>query len=114
MFSLVIRKSSRHWRSKNVSPVQFQTAREARDFIKQYDGVEGFEVHGYERFVYQYIRREFPGEVQYSIPTMKIYALDIEVQCENGFPDVEEAAEEMLSITIKDMISKEVLLLGNA
>ena len=91
---------------KNVSPVQFQTAREARDFIKQYDGVEGFEVHGYERFVYQYIRREFPGEVQYSIPTMKIYALDIEVQCENGFPNVEEAAEEMLSITIKDMISK--------
>ena len=26
---------------KNVSPVQFQTAREARDFIKQYEGVEG-------------------------------------------------------------------------
>ena len=33
-----------------VSPIQFQTAREARDFIKQYEGVEGFEVHGYERF----------------------------------------------------------------
>ena len=58
-------------------------------------------------FVYQYIRREFPGEVQYSIPQMKIYALDIEVQCENGFPDVEAAAEEMLSITIKDMVSKQ-------
>ena len=37
---------------------------------------------------------------------MKIYALDIEVQCENGFPNVEEAAEEMLSITIKDMVTK--------
>ena len=71
---------------RNVSPIKFQTAREARDFIKQYEGVEGFEVHGYERFVYQYIRREFPDEVQYSIPQMKIFALDIEVQCENGFP----------------------------
>ena len=38
---------------------------------------------------------------------MKIFALDIEVQCENGFPDVEAAAEEMLSITIKDMVTKE-------
>ena len=38
---------------------------------------------------------------------MKIYALDIEVQCENGFPDVEAAAEEMLSITVKDMVTKQ-------
>ena len=38
---------------------------------------------------------------------MKIYALDIEVQCENGFPNVEEAAEQMLSITIKDMVTKQ-------
>ena len=83
-----------------VSPIQFQTAREAREFIKTYSQVENFEVHGYERFVYQYIRREFPNEVEYRIDQMKIYALDIEVQCENGFPNVEEAAEEMLSITL--------------
>ncbi len=92
---------------KYVSPIKFQTAREARDFIKQYDGVEGFEVHGYERFVYQFIRREFPDEVDYNISQMKIFAMDIEVQCENGFPNVEEAAEEMLSITIKDMVTKQ-------
>ncbi len=91
---------------KPVKPVQFETAREAREFIKTYNGVEQFEVHGYERFVYQYIRREFPDEVDYDINQMRIYALDIEVQCENGFPNVEEAAEEMLSITIKDMVTK--------
>ena len=91
---------------KPVRSVQFETAREAREFIKTYDGVEKFEVHGYERFVYQYIREQFPTEVDYDISQMRIYALDIEVQCENGFPNVEEAAEEMLSITIKDMVSK--------
>ena len=89
-----------------VSPVKFGAAREAREFIKTYDGVEKFEVHGYERYVYQYIREEFPNEIDYNINQMKIYALDIEVQCENGFPNVEEAAEEMLSITIKDMVTK--------
>ena len=90
-----------------VSPIEFQTAREAREFIKTYNNVEGFEVHGYERFVYQYIRKQFPDDVDYDINQMKIYALDIEVQCENGFPNVEEAAEEMLSITIKDMVTKQ-------
>ena len=92
---------------RSVAPMEFLTSRDAREFIKKYDGVEGFEVHGYERFVYQYIRREFPDDIDYSIKQMKIFALDIEVQCENGFPDVEAAAEEMLSITIKDMVSKE-------
>jgi len=90
-----------------VSPIQFNSSREAREFIKQYTDVDNFEVHGYERFVYQYMRQEFPDEIDYKINQMKIYALDIEVQCENGFPDVEAAAEEMLSITIKDMVSKE-------
>ena len=64
-------------------------------------------MHGYERYVYQYISKEFPNEVDYDISQMKIFALDIEVQCENGFPNVEEAAEEMLSITIKDMVTKQ-------
>ncbi len=92
---------------RSVSSIDFSSSREAREFIKTYDGVEGFEVHGYERFVYQYMRREFPDEIEYDISQMKIYALDIEVQCENGFPDVEAAAEEMLSITIKNMVTKE-------
>ena len=91
----------------NVRPVKFESAREAREFIAQYEGVEGFKVHGYERFVYQFISQEFPDDVDYNINQMKIYALDIEVQCENGFPNVEEAAEEMLSITIKDMVTKQ-------
>ena len=92
---------------RSVSPIQFSTSREAREFIKQYTDVDNFEVHGYERFVYQYMRQEFPGEVDYDINQMRIFALDIEVQCDNGFPSVEEAAEEMLSITIKDMVTKE-------
>jgi len=92
---------------ENVKPVKFESPREARDFIGKYEGVEGFKVHGYERFVYQFIAEEFPGEIDYDMNKMKIFAMDIEVQCENGFPNVEEAAEEMLSITIKDMVTKQ-------
>ena len=51
----------------NVRPVKFESSREAREFIQQYQNVEGFKVHGYERFVYQFITQEFPDEVDYTI-----------------------------------------------
>ena len=92
---------------ENVKPIKFESPREARDFIQKYEGVQGFKVYGYERFVYQFIAQEFPGEIDYDMKSMKIFAMDIEVACENGFPDVQSAAEEMLCITVKDLNTKE-------
>jgi DNA polymerase elongation subunit (family B) len=43
---------------------------------------------------------------------MKIYTIDIEVACENGFPDVEASAEEMLCLTIKDFNTKKIITWG--
>jgi DNA polymerase elongation subunit (family B) len=91
---------------------QFDGAREARDFMKQYENAAGMEVHGYERFVYQHIAQKFSSEIDYDMSKMKIYTIDIEVACENGFPDVEASAEEMLCITIKDVNSKHIITWG--
>ena len=33
---------------------------------------------------------------------MRIVTIDIEVECENGFPNADQALEPMLSITIKN------------
>ena len=38
--------------------------------------------------------------------------IDIEVQCENGFPSVREAEEELLSITIKNHQNKRIVVWG--
>ena len=97
---------------ENVKPIKFESPREAREFIGKYENVENFSVYGYERYVYQFIAEEFPGEIDYDMKQMKIFSMDIEVACENGFPNVEEAAEEMLCITIKDMNTKEVFVWG--
>ena len=97
---------------ENVKPVQFESPREARDFISKYEDVHGFRVYGYERFVYQFIAKEFPGEIDYDMKQMKIFSMDIEVACENGFPDVEASSEEMLCITVKDMNTKEIFVWG--
>jgi DNA polymerase elongation subunit (family B) len=93
-------------------PKRFDGARDAREFIQQYENVDGLEVHGYDRFVYQFIKDKFPDEIQFDMDLMKIYTIDIEVGCDNGFPSVEECQEEILCITIKDLISKKVITWG--
>ena len=95
-----------------AKPVKFESVREARQFIDRYRDVEGFEVHGYDRFLYQFISEEFPGEVDYNLKSLKITSLDIEVACENGFPNVQECAEPLLSITVQDYTTKKIRVWG--
>jgi DNA polymerase elongation subunit (family B) len=96
-----------------VSPIKFNRVKEAREFIKKYEDVDNFQIYGYERFLSQYIADEFPqNEIKFDISQLKIYCLDIEVACENGFPNVEAAAEEMLCITVKDLNTKKVYVWG--
>ena len=96
-----------------VEAVKPGTVRESRDFIKKYDGVEGFKVFGNERFIYQYISDKYPEEeIKFDINKIKISTLDIEVKSENGFPDVESAAEEILLISLQDYNTKQIRTWG--
>ena len=93
---------------KCVAPVKPGTIRECRDYFAKYENVEGFNVYGNDRYVYQWISDNYPGEVDWDLNSLKIWTIDIEVASENGFPTVEESAEEILCITVKDFISKEI------
>jgi len=97
---------------KPMAPVVQDGARRAREFIEKYKDVDGFEVHGYERFVYQWISEKYSGDLRFNLKDMKIYTIDIEVACENGFPDTEACQEEMLLITIKDLSSGKFITWG--
>ena len=91
-----------------AKPVRFESVREARQFVDKYKEVPNFEVHGYDRYLYQFISKEFPDEVDYDFKKLNIMSLDIEVACENGFPNVRECAEEMLSITVQDYATRKI------
>jgi DNA polymerase elongation subunit (family B) len=92
-----------------VEPIEPGSVRECRDFIKRYDGVEGFKIYGNDRYIYQYISDKYPDEqIIFDIDKVKLATLDIEVASENGFPDVESAAEEVLLITIQDYSTKQI------
>ena len=103
------------WKSltgEKMTPVVQDGARRAREFIEKYKDVNNFEVHGYERFVYQWISEKYPGQLRFNMSDMKIITIDIEVACENGFPDVEASQEEMLCITIKDLATGKFITWG--
>ena len=96
-----------------VESIEPGTVRDCRDFIKKYEGVENFKIYGNDRYIYQYISEMYPEEeIKFDTSKIKIATLDIEVASENGFPDVESAAEEVLLITIQDYATKQIRTWG--
>ena len=85
----------------------FGTTKEARDYIKQFDGVSGAsKVYGQTRFEYAYIADQHQGMVDYDQDKVLIAVIDIEVGSENGFPDPYEANEPITAIAIKYLRGK--------
>jgi DNA polymerase elongation subunit (family B) len=96
-----------------VEAVQPGSVRDCRDFIKKYEGVENFKIYGNTGYIAQYISEKYPEEeIKFDTSKIKLTTLDIEVKSENGFPDVESAAEEVLLITIQDYATKQIRTWG--
>jgi DNA polymerase elongation subunit (family B) len=96
-----------------VEPINPGTVRDCREFYKKYDEIDGFEIYGNDRYIYQYISEKYPeDEIKFDISKIKLVTLDIEVASEQGFPDVESCSEEILAITIQDYTTKEIVTWG--
>ena len=96
-----------------VEPVKPGTIKETREFISKYDGVDGFKLYGFERFIYQFISDNYPeDQIEFDISKIKLVTIDIETKSENGFPDVESASEEILLVTIQDYTTKKIITWG--
>lgn len=86
---------------KFVDRIDFGSIRDCRDFVKQYEGVEGIEIYGNTDFTYTFIHDQFPGEIQYEQSALKVCYLDIEVECEDGFPSIEKCDQRVNVITMR-------------
>jgi len=99
---------------ESVEAINPGTVRDCREFYKKYEGVEGFEIYGNDRYIYQYISEKYPeDEVKFDISKIKLVTLDIEVASEEGFPDVESCSEEILAISIQDYTTKQIITWGS-
>ena len=81
--------------------VDFDTIREARDFLRRYEGVSGMDIYGLPRFEYVYLNETYPGEILFDRDLIRVANIDIEVASAEGFPSPDEASQPVVAITMK-------------
>ena len=96
---------------QSLKPMRFNSIADARKFKKEVE-TQNSPIYGLDRFHYQYIGQEYPDRIDWSRDYIKIFTLDIETTCEDGFPDVENPTEELLCITIKNQSNKQIITWG--
>lgn len=86
----------------SVGKIDFDSIREARDFMNQYKDVSGFSFYGLTNFVYTFIYDEYKGEINYDTSLIVTVGLDIEVDIsgDRGFPNIQEANNEITLVTL--------------
>tara|TARA_B100000902_G_scaffold110578_1_gene112010 strand:+ start:1266 stop:3749 length:2484 start_codon:yes stop_codon:yes gene_type:complete len=96
---------------RNLNPIKFKNINDARRFRRDV-ATQNSPIYGLERFHYQYINDQFPDKINWDKKYIKIFTIDIETTCEEGFPDVENPIEELLCITVKNQTNKQILTWG--
>jgi len=94
-----------------VLPTEFDTIKEAKEWVESLKSQPEL-VYGNTQFAYNYIADTYKGSIDWDIDKLLMVTIDIEVQCENGFPSPTEAEEEMLSITVKNHQNKKIVVFG--
>ena len=80
---------------------KFDSMREARDYLRQFEGVSGKKIYGQNRFEYAYIGEQHKEMIDWDFDKVSIAIIDIEVGSENGFPDPYLANEPVTAIALR-------------
>jgi DNA polymerase elongation subunit (family B) len=98
-----------------VEPIQPGKISDCREFLDKYSKVEGFTVYGNDNYKAQYISDKYPEEeIKFDIAKIRLFTIDIEVSAESGFPNVFDCAEEILTITLQNYATKQIVCFANA
>jgi DNA polymerase elongation subunit (family B) len=84
-----------------LQPHQFDSMREARDYLRQFEDVSGKTIYGQNRFEYAFIGEQHKEMIDWDFDKILIGIVDIEVGSENGFPDPYEANEPVTAIALR-------------
>lgn len=103
------------WHTLSGEPVEViepGTIKECKEFLNDYANVEGFKVYGNNDWAVQYINSITGSEIEYDLSQMTTLFLDIEVECEKGFSNVEDVTERINAITVRVKNERWVFGLG--
>ena len=95
---------------QDVLPRKFDSIKEAKAWAEQRANQKI--LFGNTQYPYCYISDEYPDDVPWDKDQILIVTIDIEVECENGFPNPQDAAEPLLSITMKNHQNKKIVVWG--
>jgi DNA polymerase elongation subunit (family B) len=84
-----------------VEPLQFGSMSEVKEFQKSYKGVPDFILYGNTRHVPAFIQNQFPNEIVYHRDMVDVASLDIETSYGDGFPEVDNPINQILTIAYK-------------
>lgn len=95
-----------------IDRMEFDTMREANDFMQRYEGIHGVSLHGMEDYVLQFINRAFRNkdmEIDYDESQIRLCWFDIEVSSyvdgvDNGFPEPGPAMFPITCIGLFDVV----------
>ena len=97
-------KSEGVWKAfdgSSVESIELDSMSEATDFIKKYEDIDNFKIHGNNNFVAQFIQDKFPGVIKYDLKKIEVGNIDIEVASDDGFPEPGQANYPIISIAYK-------------
>ena len=96
---------------RSVKPHHFDSIKEAKQWVSDRENQKDI-MFGNTQYPYCWIADEYPKQIDWDLDQMLMVTIDIEVECENGFPKPEDAAEPMLSITLKNHQTKRIVVWG--
>lgn len=94
---------------KPVVKIDFDSMKDANEFVERYKDVHGFEYHGMTNFQYPFMNDSYSGE--FDPEYINVVSLDIETMSNDGFPEPELADKEITVITMS--LKGEYVVIGN-
>ncbi|MGI9570112.1 MAG: 3'-5' exonuclease, partial [Desulfobulbia bacterium] len=82
-----------------VSERVFDSPDDLRDFVARYKDIDNFDYFGQEDISIQYIHENF-RDVKFDPKLIRVCYIDIEVDTEGGYPDMDTANKEITAITM--------------
>ena len=93
--------------------MHFDSMREAKEFETTYADVPSFKVYGNNRHIPAFIQSQFPNEIGYSRGSVDVASIDIETSYGDGFPDVDNPVNQILTIAYKSSKDDTYRVWGN-
>jgi len=97
---------------ESLSRIDFNDMKEAKEFYKNYEDVENFEIHGLQKFPISWIQEEYPNAIDYDSNYIRTFIIDIETYISGGVPNAEDAFDPITAITLWDSYKNMFIVFG--